>query len=1162
MKSLFRKMGAWWRRTWVWTLSWVLFIGLLVWFVGPLLAVADYKFWASPTARLLTISVMFLAWGLGMVFYSERVSESEKKTDANSPRTCSRTRIDDQRRELRSRFKKALETLKTSSLYSGYGKYWRDDLPWYLVMGPAASGKTSLLACSGLEFAFDRFERNPSEDACGTQHCDWYFAQQAVLVDTPGRYLTQADPDVDADAWSGLLEWLRKRRRHCPLNGVLLTVPVEVLLGSEDEVTRLASHIRARLQDIQRQLRADLPVYLVLSKADYVPGFNEFFDSMTREESDQVLGASFGRGPHGNDVTVSRTEFESLLHRLNSQLLTRLHQERDAGRRGLILDFPQQLAQMGAHLCLLLEQVSSGKASPIRGFYLTCALRPGAAAASPGDASPGTRRELSRSSREGINSRFIHHLLTRVIFPEADLARLGRSEHRRIRWNQRMVYFAAMAPVGLFGLLWAQGFSANHERLEHLWMLGQRWEQLRLAPVASDDSIALLDSLDVRFDATQVFAPEKAVPLHERIRLYQGDATSPVVVGAYEHELQSQLLPRVAKMLEEHIQGNLGDRERLLNSLRAYLMLARPERREAAWLKDRLARDWSLRYPGNPALQNGLNTHFERLLDLPLAYEVDESLVAQARKILRGESLADVVYRMLREQANPLPPYSLSQHLGPQGALLVGTDQIIPGFYTRQGYEQYFSVQGTTLITGLLQDNWVLGEGANPSGMDMRRLMSELEQLYFRDYAERWSEAIGRVSLRRADSTSEAAGQLAELTSAYSPLVQLLVQVREHTRIQGIAERMDEATQTTGNSSSTVLHTVALAGKAATSVAARLPEVGQKSLQRRFEPLHRLLDAEGGPAGDLTLALRALDDVDSQLATLTRASAPEQAAFELARHRMGVQQDALSNLRSASTRLPRPLSGWLNGLAEDSWRLVLDDSYRYLNQRYQSELYTFYAKAINKRYPFNAHSASDVAINDFREFFKDQGIVDRFFERYMRPFVSGHSGHYRLRSVDGQSLPMSRAYLEQMATTHTIRQSFFAEDPVEPKVQFKLEPYTLDPAVSRSELRLGDQTLEYRHGPIQPVAFTWPIEAQDGRAALVLDRIVGGQGVGIEKSTGPWSLFRLFDLMQMEYLVGRDVRVLKADLGGLRANYLLMSQRTPNPFDMSTLRTFRMPVQL
>ncbi len=39
--------------------------------------------------------------------------------------------------------------------------------------------------------------------------------------------------------------------------------------------------------------------------------------------------------------------------------------------------------------------------------------------------------------------------------------------------------------------------------------------------------------------------------------------------------------------------------------------------------------------------------------------------------------------------------------------------------------------------------------------------------------------------------------------------------------------------------------------------------------------------------------------------------------------------------------------------------------------------------------------------------------------------------------------------------------------------------------------------------------------------------------------------------MQTEYLSGRDVMVLKADLGGLRANYLLLAQRTPNPFDLA-----------
>ena len=88
-----------------------------------------------------------------------------------------------------------------------------------------------------------------------------------------------------------------------------------------------------------------------------------------------------------------------------------------------------------------------------------------------------------------------------------------------------------------------------------------------------------------------------------------------------------------------------------------------------------------------------------------------------------------------------------------------------------------------------------------------------------------------------------------------------------------------------------------------------------------------------------------------------------------------------------------------------------------------------------------------------------------------------------------------------------------------------------------------------------------PTEAENGRTSLVMEKTVG-RPVGIEKSTGPWSLFRLLDLMTVEYLSGRDVMVLKADVGGMRANYLLMSQRTPNPFDLSVLRSFRLPEQL
>ncbi|MPR04686.1 type VI secretion system membrane subunit TssM [Pseudomonas sp. MAFF 212408] len=1175
MKNFFKKVGAFLRKTWVWTLLVVLFLALLVWFAGPLLAVDDYKFWESSTARLLTISVLFLIWGLTMVFVSWRAGVRKKTVEASEDgqtRIAREEKIDGEQRELKARFKDALKTLKTSSLYRGRSERWRSDLPWYLLIGPQGSGKTSLLDFSGLEFPINKIERKLTRDTNGTQHCDWYFADHGVLIDTAGRYTTQPDVEVDGSAWSTLLELLRKRRRNRPLNGVLVTIPVEALVGgTEKDLEVLGRQVRARLQDVHQKLHVDVPVYLVLSKADQLLGFDEFFDQLTREESDQVLGATFRKQQNGADVAVLRTEFEELLHRLNSQVIMRMHQERDTQRRGRILDFPHQLGQIGERLCLFVDLAFTGnryqRVSQMRGFYLTSAphLTEKLDETTAGiGASLGMKSGVLPTLRSG-RSRFIHHLLSQVIFPEADLAGLDQRERSRINWGQRALYVGALALLALVGVLWAGGFSANYERLENLRNLAQSWTQQRSALSARDDSMATLKTLNSSYAATQVFPKKGDVGYHERAGLYQGEEVNPVVNEAYQRELQAQLLPRVATLLEGQIRANMSDRDRLLNSLRAYLMLNMKDRRDAPWLKEWVATQWSQRYTGNTAVQNDLNAHFERLLKLPFIYPINDQLVAQARQVLRSESLATVVYRMLREQARNMPEYRLSQHLGPQGALFMGTDYVIPGFYTQQGYQQYFSVQGSMLVTEILRDNWVLGEGAGISGMDLRRLMVELEQLYFRDYANYWSEAVGQVALPPINDFGEGAEQLAGLTSANSPILQLLVEVRENTRFPVVADDAEEASDTAGKlaekGGKAGKLAAAVADKAAGALAKNLPDTAKKSLQRRFEPLHRLLDDNNGPAADLTPVLNALNDLQLQMAGLARASAPEQAAFEMAKTRMGGQRDALSNLRNASARLPRPVSAWFSVLADDSWRLVLGDAYQYLNQRYQSELYSFYGKAINQRYPFNAHSSSDVAIGDFREFFKAQGIADRFFDSYMRPFVSGDAGNYRLRSVDGHSLPISKVYLDQMAAAQVIRQSFFADNPAEPQVQFKLEPYTLDPVVSRSEFKFGDKTIEYRHGPIVPMSFKWPTDAEDGRTSLVLDKMVG-RPIGIEKNTGPWSLFRLFDLMQTEYLTGRDVLVLKADVGGLRANYLLTSQRSPNPFDMGVLRTFRMPVQL
>lgn len=1120
MNAFFKGVGTVLRKSWVWSLLLVFSSALLVWFFGPLLAVDDYRFWQGSTSRLLTISGLLLLWGLAMVVVGAR-----RTTQLNQPEHHERHQrqelINNETRHVRGRFKEALQTLKSSRRYGERSERWRNELPWYLLIGEQGSGKTCLLAASGLQSPLDRAE---AATPGTTPYCDWYFAEDAVMVETAGRYLDQPDHSVDAAGWSTLLGLLKTWRRARPLNGVIVTLSVDTLLSSnEHDLERHARHVRTRLHEIQQTLHVDVPVYLVLTQADRLAGFAEFFDAQQGDAAEDVLGGRLVAGAAGIDITQVKEQFENLLQRLGAELIPRLHQERNRERRGRMLDFPRQVARIGDHLCLFIETAFSAhryqRINGLRGFYLTCAKT--------GDVRP----------------HFVQGLFSRVIFAEANLAGLNTPERQRLRRRHGLLALAASLVIGAAAALWAHGYAFNHQRLAQLAELIKTQPSRQYSP---DEGLALLALLDSRLAATNVFAPLAEVRWVDRAALYQGEISRPIVVGAYEEALRQQLLPHVTMLLEGQVRGSLSDRERLLDNLRAYLMLNLRERRDAEWLAKHVAGQWS----GDASTHKRLSEHFTRLLEQPILAPLNDELIAQARLVLRGESLAEVVYRALREQARNLEPYRLAE-----GPALSRGEPPIPGFYTKK-YLQFFEKQGHQLVNSIAQDNWVLGEGTDLSAMDLRRLMQALEQRYFSEYADAWSDALGRVRLLESSSLRQGAEQLASLTSAQSALVQMLQQVRENTRLSPSLDRLDAASQQVGE-----------LGAAATGVLTRTlsrqaqADPARRALQRRFEPLHQLLDEEQNPGAELTQTLRLIDELQLQLSTLNRESSPEQAAFRMARQRMDGQQPLLGNLRDAAARLPQPLRGWFEGVADQSWGQLLDGAYGYVNQRYQSEVYGFYAKAIQRRYPFDAHAGSDVALGDFQAFFKPRGAMARFYEGYLRPFVSVEGTRYRMRALEGRSLPMARSLLDQLTKAQTIRQGFFSEDQGDWAVRFTLAPYSLDQAVSRATLRVGDQQLEYRHGPIVPMAFHWPNEEENGRSSLVLER-GAERPLGIEKDSGAWSLFRFFDLMQSEPASGRDAQILKAELAGLRANYLLTSQRNPSPFQMATWRTFRLPKQL
>ena len=75
MKSRFSFL----KEKWFIGLLGVIALSILVWFVGPLIAIADVKILESDVIRLLIIMAMLLLWGLNNL----RISRAAKKSNDN-----------------------------------------------------------------------------------------------------------------------------------------------------------------------------------------------------------------------------------------------------------------------------------------------------------------------------------------------------------------------------------------------------------------------------------------------------------------------------------------------------------------------------------------------------------------------------------------------------------------------------------------------------------------------------------------------------------------------------------------------------------------------------------------------------------------------------------------------------------------------------------------------------------------------------------------------------------------------------------------------------------------------------------------------------------------------------------------------------------------------
>jgi type VI secretion system protein ImpL len=163
------------------------------------------------------------------------------------------------------------------------------DLPWYIVMGERASGKTTAIKSARLSSPFDELNHIPG--ISGTGNGDWWFFDQGIILDTAEWHAATLDEGRDNDEWQKFLSLLIKFRKKEPVSGLIVTVPADKLIEPMMEILDGdGRNIRRSIDELMEVFGTKFPVYLMVTKCDLIQGMTHFCNNLTEKNLDQAMG--------------------------------------------------------------------------------------------------------------------------------------------------------------------------------------------------------------------------------------------------------------------------------------------------------------------------------------------------------------------------------------------------------------------------------------------------------------------------------------------------------------------------------------------------------------------------------------------------------------------------------------------------------------------------------------------------------------------------------------------------------------------------------------------------------------------------------------------------------------------------------------------------------
>ena len=1169
---------------WVFLAIGILALALLVWLIGPAISISSFRPYEQEWVRIIQIAFIVLApvvrWGWRHI-KAKRANAALTKGLLQPPAEARPSASAEEAKQLSQRFEEALDLLKKLRFGVDHPSLWTRiralgsqqylyNLPWYVFIGAPGAGKTTALVNSGLRFPLaDRLGREAVRGVGGTRNCDWWFTDEAVFLDTAGRYTTQqSDRDVDAAAWKSFLELLKKSRPRRPINGVLVTTSVSDLLQqSAAERETHARALRTRVQELYQTLGLRIPVYVLVTKSDLLAGFSEFFADFGKEERAQAWGFALPYGKEELDPEPLSAELQRLERRLYDRLPERLEEERDPARRALLYGFPQQFALLRDRLVQFVEAAFAPTTLEtkliIRGVYFTSGTQEGIpidrviGALARGF---GLERNLLPAQHATGKSYFLTRFLREVVFQEAGLAGFDLRWERRRQWIQTGAVAACGIVLILATLAWWTSSTRNRRYLADVsGKFGEVQQQVTAVRAgARSDLASLLPTLSgVRTVAATPTNENGAVPLSLRFGLYQGGRLEAASDAAYRRMLQDTFLPSLASYLEQYLRQDVAaSQDELYDALKTYLMLYDPKHLDpdAVWRWYQTRGEPLL---GSEAAPNALKVHFDALYDrgwIDPTVPRNDAVIAKVRAVIGSDSLPNRVYGRLKRAPNQdLREFTVTDKAGPKAMLVFerqsrqSLSKGVPGFYTKDGYYKYFIVHVDANTVQLAEEEtWVLGSSRG-AGTSTPSFAEAVKRLYLEDYRRIWRQYIGDITVvHNRDFT-----RLVEITRVLSapdtPLKPLMKAIdREVTlsvppEIGGLGGKAQEY----------VSRAQELASKARSTVTGVAPGTLEKSLvDEQFDDIHRFVSGPPGTSAPPPIdgLVQLLGEVYQFLAAADQAQKAGQPA---------PPATAITKAKTDAAGQPEPIRSMLNSIAGGATQGTAGKERERIDAELRTQVADFCVKAAAGRYPFVRGSNLDITPEDFARLFSQGGLLDGFFQKYLLQHVDTGQKPWRFKDpAMGQS-----AALAEFQRAQVIREVYFRGGGANPSIQLEFKAIEMDANIQQFILDVDGKLVKYSHGPQNPtsVQFPGPGGRSQVRATIMPPPPSGSNAMVF---AGPWALFRMFDGVQIVETRQSERFVATFNIEGRRTVFDIFASSVRNPFRLPELAQFRCPTAL